>query len=724
MKKKSNQRITKIKKDRIEELLKQAENTPPQKGTSIQEPGAELTPYPDFNYLRIWSRDYILKGLDKILINNITSNGQTYMTTLIDGLPLFTKLSKTYYRNVIQTPGVNPNYTMVNVTPNDAGVFQVTNNSSVYQWAKLNNPDLSKLTPGTKIVLTFDLQVRSSNGQQRLFYGGDRNFGEIYVSDSTLYFNVNGTQTIILYPQSSININTFELNTIFTVEIQLNTNQQLYKLYNAEGELLNTQSSSVNSTVTPSSTTTFGFGYSGNTVCPCHIYGEKTYIEYPDGTRDYIYTTDIHEDYETTKPGLWLSNLIQPRSATTAGSYLCHNLINTNELDTPNLDTLGNYSYSFLQRGIYHRTSGSVHYNHDSYAQHWSPSYLSCMSHDSLIIPFNNLRRTYTPYQTLVFPKDPDMQEYEETPSKDIEYKFVDNNDQTQPTITDFNGRIVGEGWSYEFHFEPNGDGSGNNYNDGTGPGPSSDNGSNGGCVTGTITYSDSAYENTYCTQTINSCFQTIQSKFNPDVPDLSDYKLLDQGDEIPTPIEIKGTINSCCNWRPSNISPLEISSGLYYCNLSVSSISDSGYTFDHWTAENADGTAIDFTSTPSEPVFFNNYYGSATCGTYMTSPSAHPSPGGFCGSAVAWVNGYITKYNPKLDQKGVDIYMIITDLKCQYESQGLPWTHGCGNDRFTYRFSTQKSNNKCDKNVKIASNIDINKLGDISKLNSGNFKG
>lgn len=722
MKRKSNQRITKIKKDRIEELLKQAENTTPQKGTSIQEPGAELTPYPDFNYLRIWSRDYILKGLDKILINNITPNGQTYMTTLIDGLPLFTKLSKTYYRNIIQEPGVNPNYSMINITPNNAGVFQVISNGPGYQWAKLNNPDLSKLTPGTKIVLTFDHQVRSSNGQQRLFRGGDRNFGEIYIWDSVLMFN-NGSETVINYPQSTIGNQRLELNTIFTVEIQLNTNQQLYKLYNAEGELLNSQSTSITSTVTPSSVTTFGFGYSGNTVCPCHIYGEKTYIEYPDGTRDYIYTADIHEDYETTKPGLWLSNLIQPRSATTAGSYLCHNLINTNELNTPNLDTLGNYSYSFLQRGIYHRTSGSVHYNHDSYAQHWSPSYLSCISHDSLIIPFNNLRRTYTPYQTLVFPKDPDMQEYEETASKDIEYKFVDNNDQTQPTITDFNGRIVGEGWSYEFYFEPNGDGSGNNYNDGTGPGPSSDNGSNGGCITGTITYSDSAYENTYCTQTVNSCFQTIQSKFNPNVPDLSDYKLLDQGDEVPTPIEIKGAINTCCNWRPSNFSALELS-GLYYCNLSVSPISDSGYTFDHWESTTEDRTKIEFTSTPSEPVRFNNIYGSATCRTYMSTPSAKPEPSGFCDEAVAWVNGYVTKYNPKIDQKGVDIYMIITDLKCQYESQGLPWTHGCGNDRFTYRFSTQKSSNKCDKNIKIASNIDINKLGDISKLNSGNFKG
>lgn len=728
MKKKSNQRITKIKKDKIEELLKQAEKIDPKNGTTIQEPGAELTPYPDFNYLRIWSRDYILKGLDKILINNISTDGQTYMTTLVDGLPLFTKLSKTYYRNYIQEAGVNPNYSMINITPNDAGVFQVSSGISGYQWAKLNNPDLSKLTPGTKVVLTFDHQVRSQAGQQRLFYGGDRNFLEIYIWDSVVLFNINGSEQTCSYPQSTIGNSRYELNTIFTIELQLNTNQQLYKLYNAEGELLCTKEFKCTSTVTPSSTTTFGFGYSGNTDCPCHIYGAKTYIEYPDGTRDYIWKDDIHEDYETTKPGLWLSNLIQPRSATTAGSWLCHNLINTNELDSPNLDTLGNYSYSFLQRGVYHRTSGSTHYNHDSYAQHWSPSYLSCISHDSLIIPFNNLRRTYTPYQTLVFPVDPDMQEYEETSSKDIVYQFVDNNDQTQPTITDFNGRIVGDGWSYEFYFEPNGDGSGNNYGEGGGSssGPEGENGSNGGCVTGTIIYPGSSYDSfgSSCIQEVNACFQTIQSKFNPDVPDLSKYKLLDQGDEIPTPIEIDGSINRCCNWRPYNISPLSLS-GLYYCNLSVSPYSDSGYTFDHWNAETESGETIEFTSTPSEPVYFNNYYGSATCGTYITYPRAIPEPSGYCGGGAAHVTGYVTKYNPKLDQKGVNIYMIITDHKCQYESQGLPWEYGCNDvQRFSWIFSTEKSTNKCDKNILIATNIDINKLGDISKLNSGSFKG
>lgn len=527
MKRKSNQRITKIKRDRIEDLLKQAENTNVQDGTVIQEAGAELVPYPNFDRLRTWTRKYITKGLNKILINNIDQTGKKYITTLIDGLPLFTKTSKT------------------------------------------------------------------------------------------------------------VGIST---------------------------------------------------------------------------------TTQI----ETTKPGLWLSNLIQPRSATTAGSYICHNLINTTLLDTPNLDTLGQYSYSFLQRGIYHRTSGSVHYNHDSYAQHWSPSYLSCISHDSLIIPFNNLRRTYTPYQTLVFPKDPDMQEYEETASKDIEYKFVNNDDQTIPTITDFNGRIVGEGWSYEFMFTPNGDGSGNNYGDGGNPG--NDNGSNGGCMTGTITYSDSAYENSYCTQTINTCFQTIGSYFNPNVPDLSNYKLLDDGTNNQDLIERDGYSASCCNYKLYNPGYV---TGYYYAKITHTP--GSGYEdCKGWKYLTQDGeyhTTESRNLSTSEPIFLNYYSGSATCGTYGINPELQGSCGGWCGYNTGSIHMTL-KPTPPEPLTGVDIYMIITDLKCQYEDQGLPWTHGCGTDRFTYYFSTQKSTNKCDKNILIASNIDINKLGDISKLNSGNFKG
>ena len=96
MKRKSNQRITKIKLDKVLELLKKAEGIKPQDGTTVQAPGEELTPYPDMDQLRSWSRKYFTKGLDKILINRFDDDGQTYMTTLVDGLPLFTKMTKTF----------------------------------------------------------------------------------------------------------------------------------------------------------------------------------------------------------------------------------------------------------------------------------------------------------------------------------------------------------------------------------------------------------------------------------------------------------------------------------------------------------------------------------------------------------------------------------------------------------------------------------------------------
>lgn len=681
MKRKSNQRITKIKGDRIEDLLKQAENTDVQDGTVIQEAGAELVPYPNFDQLRIWTRKYITKGLDKILINNIDSTGKKYITTLIDGLPLFSSTTKAI------------------------GKSSVITSSKPYDQSQYLLDHVDTIDP-------------SKNCEVSTGWGGTAFFDSCwnnYTSYSGLYQSSGNSQTVLIHLVDPLNLTSINfMNKTSTSLYPVNTVTIFGSDDGSTWETIGTDTNPDQSSVQA----TWSVDLSSNTK-----YYNYFKLEFQ-GSQDsvalarcqFVGSIGQFGVANTTKPGLWLSNLIQPRSATTAGSYLCHNLINTTPLDTPNLDTLGQYSYSFLQRGIYHRTSGSVHYNHDSYAQHWSPSYLSCISHDSLIIPFNNLRRTYTPYQTLVFPKNPDMQEYKETASKDIEYKFVNNDDQAIPTITDFNGRIVGEGWSYEFMFTPNGDGSGNNYGDGGNPG--NDNGSNGGCMTGTITYSDSAYENSYCTQTINTCFQTIGSYFNPNVPDLSNYKLLDQGEDI-KPIEVGADLITCCNLSLWN----DIDDDYYYTSLHVAPLPNSGYSFDHFEAENKKGTILKFTSKSTEPVHWYTYWGSATCGKDTQTPSAHPAPSGWCGGSVANVTGQVIKELPE-PLKGVDIYMIITDLKCQYEDQGLPWTHGCGTDRFTYYFSTQKSTNKCDKNILIASNIDINKLGDISKLNSGNFKG
>lgn len=686
MKRKSNQRITKIKRDRIEDLLKQAENTNVQDGTVIQEAGAELVPYPNFDQLRIWTRKYITKGLDKILINNIDQTGKKYITTLIDGLPLFSSTTKAI------------------------GKSSVITSSKLYDQSQYLLDHVDTIDP-------------SKNCEVSTGWAGNAYFDSCwnnYDSYSGLYQSSGNSHTVLIHLVDPLNLTSINfmnktsisLYPVNTVTISGSDDGSTWETI---GTGTNPDQSSVQATwsVDLSSNTKY-FNY-----FKLEFQGSSDAVAL--ARCQFVGSIGQFGVANTTKPGLWLSNLIQPRSATTAGSYLCHNLINTTPLDTPNLDTLGQYSYSFLQRGIYHRTSGSVHYNHDSYAQHWSPSYLSCISHDSLIIPFNNLRRTYTPYQTLVFPKNPDMQEYEETSSKDIEYKFVNNDAQTIPTITDFNGRIVGEGWSYEFMFTPNGDGSGNNYGDGGNPG--NDNGSNGGCMTGTITYSDSAYENSYCTQTINTCFQTIGSYFNPNVPDLSNYKLLDDG--------TNQTGSFYMQVNPCGVGPILLDS-LYpnatfpitghncwikgdfkgWGSGSTGHCSGSEWTIDPNAEGEGNWTAGWFTFGGNcSDVFINFDEGKTGCGGCGYTG---------CGARL----GLATWTQSIAPLQGVDIYMIITDLKCQYEDQGLPWTHGCGTDRFTYYFSTQKSTNKCDKNILIASNIDINKLGDISKLNSGNFKG
>ena len=70
-------------------------------------------------------------------------------------------------------------------------------------------------------------------------------------------------------------------------------------------------------------------------------------------------------------------------------------------------------------------------------------------------------------------------------------------------------------------------------------------------------------------------------------------------------------------------------------------------------------------------------------------------------------------------EEQNINIYMNIYDLKAEAEAEGLPWTGGCGEARFTVEFSTSK----CDKpgctSRLIASNVDINSLGDISRLNN-----
>ena len=81
-----------------------------------------------------------------------------------------------------------------------------------------------------------------------------------------------------------------------------------------------------------------------------------------------------------------------------------------------------------------------------------------------------------------------------------------------------------------------------------------------------------------------------------------------------------------------------------------------------------------------------------------------------------ATISGRI--YNKKVEpEEGINLYLNIYDLKKQYESEGIPWTGDCGTARFDIEISTTKCDESYCKSILIAENVDINSLGDISKL-------
>ena len=668
MRRRSNQRITKIKKDFIEELLKRAEAMDVADGTSIQPPGSDLIPYPDMNNLRHWTRDYLLKGLTKVYPVKLDTDGQTYLTTLIDGLPLFTKMTKSIKE--LDEP-VLVDY----VQPTDfqnVSKLDVSINCSVDK-ALNSSVHFNQCLNGTGIWHS----TSASNGikEQTVFI----HFVKPVKPDSVQFTNRSNDPKNI-QPIKTVDVYGSNDNNNYTrLGSYTNTNQSLGGVWTVP--LVSIEAYSY---IKLFFTTYTDYG----ALDRCVFHGQVV-----DDTKKIT--------VETSKPGLWLSNLIQPVTDSVAGSWLRHNLIHSNEnsYDDVNSDVIGNYTWSFFQRGILHRTAGSSHNNDDSYCQHWSPSALGCISHDAIIIPSNNLRSTYTSYQMPVVPNDANMQYYEETMSKDVEYTFVDNNNNIPLTTTQFNGRVVGDGWVYELLLTPNGNGSGNNY--GGGDNPEGPNGSNGGCITGTISYADSN-QGTICTQEVNSCFQTDQSFFNPQVPDVPTTKPI--GNE-------GGTITAdvyaliCCSNIHTQDNRLHGSLGTVAAKFSGNK---------PVTIANTDGT----TSTNLSTNMNWNYDlgSSATCGHQgLRSASADGCGSGWCGGGCYSGNVIVSK--PPAEQNGIDLWLNIYDLKKQYEQEGLPWSGGCGANRFTIDISTEKCTESYCTAKLIAHNVDINALGDISQL-------
>ena len=687
---KSNQRITKIKRDYILDLLQRAEATSIEDACSIQPAGSDLTPYPDLNNLRLWTRDHLLKGVTKIFPVNVDDNGQTYYTCLIDGLPLHTKLTKqtaesstqlASFVNKIGNPTISADGFASNLDSNN--YFTITDSSKIASQGSTTYIAVSVPSNVSNAVI-YQAQFSNVTYTCKLI-----NSSTIHLEDNTTYTQNTLSDVDITEP---LRFNFYYYNT------GTSTTSGISVTYTETSGSLSTQSLNYVDLTQPTGNCQSLLICNNSTV----ISGLSINLNNSNSGGESFFTTI--PGVELSKPGLWLSNLVAPISNSIAGSYLKHNFIHSSQssFSTVNSDVIGNYSYSYFQRGIIHRTDGSTHDGNDSYCQHWSPSALSCISHDAIIIPLNNLRSTYTSYQTYVVPSDPNMQRYDETPSKDVEFYFVDNNNNEPLTTTEFNGRVVGDGWTYELVFTPNGNGSGNDYGEGTNP--SAPNGSNGGCITGQITYQDSLL-GTSCTQQINSCFETNQSYFNPLVPDVPEKNPINDASG-----ELHTVESNCCVARPWGCSTD------FYCSTPIGTEVKVFLT-----------GSLSFADDNTDHVVTTTYYSCpattshCVCNTYLISGLNEHDASGDCACYQGTINWYDSSEIP--EENDISIYAIVTDLKKQSEAEGVPWDdNNCGNARFHVGFSTQPCEAFYCTNFLLAENADINSLGDISYLNTINL--
>lgn len=862
---KSNQRITKIKRDPIEELLKKAEATPVENACTIQPQGMDLTPYPDMNNLRLWTNNYLLNGINATYINNIDASGQTYLTTIVDGLPLFTKLTKSSYLETglvdFNQPTLDSNGVIGGasfaVTASSEISGQITLSSYV---TKVGNPTIDVNGLASNFSDLYQLQYGTELGSIPVTFSGNNitlksgipittpNGTFQYTSDITYRYTFKSERTIFAYKDDS-DENYYNMLAVHYGGSQPATNPKgqiawfdnnVWKLISAKGEIT-TFSTPL---ITPiakvyldgqtvksidyesfykipseahdafnATNSTNGYWQSSDTdINPYIIYYypskiKPTKIEFNNNTcsdADFIltsfdvfgsnddnlsdwvllgsfsnshttidnttYSFNLNTEYsykylkvqstssdytkqigymkivgtvessqvpvEITKPGLWLSNLCKPYQVSYAGGWLRQNLINhsNKEFDTLNSDTIGNYSFSFFQRGIIHRDAGSTHADNDSYCQHWSPSALGCISHDSIIIPTNNLRNTYTSYQTLAVPSDVNMQYYSETPSKDVEFTFVDNNDNIPLTTTSFNGRVVGDGWTFEYLVSGNHQGSGTWTPDAgcdcdaetvnceecphCWSCVSEDIRNSGLCITGEIKYQNA--DGTVCIQAVNECFQTIQASLQPDNPN--------KGNNTLSTYEVVGykVTNGCRRYKANEPgAPTEIicDYGLPYCGSDKGCSSamigcPSGTYGANWAEWEITGSLTGYSIVGINGNFSPENYidsGSSYC-DYAVKPGGGIRKG-YVQVAVRYYG--VSEEQIKQPQSNVNVYFCVTDEKKKQEAQGIPWNYTCGLvDRFSFSFSTTRCEDAFTKSYLVAENISISALGDITGFN------
>lgn len=442
---------------------------------------------------------------------------------------------------------------------------------------------------------------------------------------------------------------------------------------------------------------------------PLYVYNHKI-IDNPN--------VDAEFDYQlVTKPGLMLSNLLCPVSFDAGqGSYIRQaNSTNaevygqgtTESYNCRDFRSLyhGHYGYTFLNRGIIHRESGSTHDNNDSYMLHYSPLPNSSTSYEGMLIPGTLFQNSYTNIQTICYPTNPSMQGWSDTKEKTLSFTAINNNTDNSNNTTLYNGRFVGEGWSYEISAGGNHAGSGSNWGENPTTGPNS---SNGICINGEIVYTD--INGLECHQLIvDWCRQTIQAGFNPNNPNTTPSIESEQGYWSKSSgvccVNFQDYFPSCPGCTPWNTAytyefqrlrpPTGYSYvGVYYTSRRKISGENSYETFSKYITDPV---------TFSQPTSPNqcNYYN--TCG-WSSSPKALS------------LTMYYANFDTSEPQTGVNIYLNIVDNAKLYAEQGLMWNYACNvRDRFTYELSTTPCTETYCTSKLLYENLTITADGDFS---------
>lgn len=445
---------------------------------------------------------------------------------------------------------------------------------------------------------------------------------------------------------------------------------------------------------------------------PLYVYNHKI-IDNPN--------TDAEFDYQlVTKPGLMLSNLLCPVSFDAGqGSYI-RQANSTNDEITGQGTTEsyncrdfrslyhGHYGYTFLNRGIIHRESGSTHDNNDSYMLHYSPLPNSSTSYEGMLIPGTLFQNSYTNIQTICYPTNPSMQGWSDTSEKTLQFTAINNNTDNSNNTTTYNGRFVGEGWSFEINASGNHAGSGSNWGSNPSTGPNS---SNGICVNGEIVYSD--ITGTECHQLIvDWCQQTVEAIVNPDNPNNNDSN---------NSITGGGSLNVFTNRYNYATGSCIDNTTLYRYNDKTSTYGPptggSYYTIGQSTGKRtyrgkATGLQSYSATSPNEC----NYYATPGISSYFIVYIDKDTGETLTGSGYA-VFYWSSNPGGEPGESNVNIYLNITDNAKLYAEQGLVWNYTCNErNRFTYTLSTTpRTEDYCSSNL-LYENVSITPDGDFAE--------